>query len=261
MTNLSKYFNFDCDKLLQLISKRQKPSNEIKVYELKTDVSTLSEVSKCRGIKFELEIKNGLNNLVDCENKSSDYNKDLLKNSQIGQTFYQMKFDVPENFYDDTGIKDIKFERFIPDIIEVKEVDCKKKLMIYDAKSSKSTRVSHQIFLNFLFHVWNLLTRLPLQTFNIDFLLPKINKFFCEELPRIITTERPWHYNSRCRTCDFVDKCKEDAEGDEIDIEDLTNYVKLNIEAKDSDKAKIKKIIRYDNKLESSPYLEAKKPK
>ncbi|RIA90626.1 hypothetical protein C1645_823165 [Glomus cerebriforme] len=51
------------------------------------------------------------------------------------------------------------------------------------------------------------------------------------------------------------------SKGDEINIEDLTNYVKLNIEAKDSDKARIKKIIRYDNKLESSSYLEAKKTK
>src|SRR5207302_1721265 len=23
----------------------------------------------------------------------------------------------------------------------------------------------------------------------------------------------PWHYNARCKTCDFVNKCREDAEG------------------------------------------------
>lgn len=57
-----------------------------------------------------------------------------------------MKFDVPENFYDYLGIKDIiKLKSFIPDFIEVVEEDGKKKLMVWDAKSSKSTRISHQV--------------------------------------------------------------------------------------------------------------------
>ena len=27
------------------------------------------------------------------------------------------------------------------------------------------------------------------------------------------SAEVPWHYNARCKTCDFVDKCRKDAEG------------------------------------------------
>jgi len=53
-----------------------------------------------------------------------------------------------------------------------------------------------------------------LQTFRMDFLLPKIDRFFRTELPRIISAQKvPWHYNSRCITCEFVDVCRKDAEG------------------------------------------------
>ena len=130
----------------------------------------------------------------------------------------------------------------------------------------------------------------------MDFLLPKIDRFFREELPRIITAKTvPWHYNSRCRTCEFVDVCRKDAEGsiamipylsiekasdlktyiqdwksegntvdENVDIEDLANYFdELNVEdekIKASDRAvntRIKQIIKYDKKLKSSPYLKA----
>jgi hypothetical protein len=132
-----------------------------------------------------------------------------------------------------------------------------------------------------------------LQTFRMDFLLPKIERFFREELPKIIIEKTvPWHYNSRCRTCEFVDVCRKDAEGsiamipylslekavdlktfirdwksggdENVDIEDLANYFdELDIEDKNvkaSDKAvntRIKQIIKYDKKLKSSPYLKA----
>jgi hypothetical protein len=131
-----------------------------------------------------------------------------------------------------------------------------------------------------------------LQTFRMDFLLPKIDRFFREDLPNILTKKTvPWHYNSRCRTCEFVNVCRKDAEGsiamipylslekavdlktfirdwksgeDNVDIEDLSNYFdELNIEdenAKSSDQAvnkRIKHIVKYDKKLKSSPYLKA----
>ncbi|PKK66417.1 hypothetical protein RhiirC2_753492 [Rhizophagus irregularis] len=57
-----------------------------------------------------------------------------------------MKFDIPESFYNYVNIKDtIKLKSFIPDFIEVIEEDGKTKLMVWDAKSSKSTRISHQV--------------------------------------------------------------------------------------------------------------------
>ncbi|RGB34332.1 hypothetical protein C1646_760679 [Rhizophagus diaphanus] len=57
------------------------------------------------------------------------------------------------------------------------------------------------------------LPSLPLQTFNIDLLLQRIGKFFNQDLPRIITESPFWHYNSRCRTCNFVDNCIKDSIG------------------------------------------------
>jgi hypothetical protein len=44
------------------------------------------------------------------------------------------------------GIKNVvKLKPFIPDFIEVREEDGEKKLMVYDAKASKTARVPHQV--------------------------------------------------------------------------------------------------------------------
>src|SRR6185312_2032833 len=51
-----------------------------------------------------------------------------------------------------------------------------------------------------------------LQTFRMDFLLPKIERFFSVELPRIMSANTvSWHYNNRCRNCEFVNTCRSDS--------------------------------------------------
>ncbi|PKC66649.1 P-loop containing nucleoside triphosphate hydrolase protein [Rhizophagus irregularis] len=300
ISDLSKYYQFNCEKLVQkIVSKKPKSTNENENKKNKTD--NLIEASKKRGNEFELEIKNKLNNVVDCQYKSY---KDLLRNVHVGQTFYQMKFDVPENVYN-ANIKDIiKLKSFIPDFIEVIREDGETKLMVWDVKSSKSTRISHQFqaasyvyLLKYIIQDFPALSishtigirlpHLPLQTFNIDLLLQRIDKFFRKDLPKIIRTKEPfWYYNTRCRTCDFVHTCREDAKGsismiphlspenaeslrtfvssrnDVVDIEDLTKIVvNEDNDVKKSDKLMIKQIIKYDKKSKRSPYLRAKKTK
>jgi DNA replication ATP-dependent helicase Dna2 len=69
-----------------------------------------------------------------------------LKNAKDGEIFYHMKFDVPDEFYSEMGLDNIKLGAFEPDFIKVKVGnDGKKELVIYDAKASKSTHISHQV--------------------------------------------------------------------------------------------------------------------
>jgi DNA replication ATP-dependent helicase Dna2 len=157
VSDLSKYYQYNCDKLLKLISeqdiKRQKRLLETgkdgkekkKKYVPKMDNSTLREALRHRGAEFESNIKDKLHNVVDCRDMLPDENKNLLRRVEIGQTLYQVKFDVPEEFYEEMGIKGVKLKAFIPDFIEVREEDGEKKLMIYDAKASKDARVPHQV--------------------------------------------------------------------------------------------------------------------
>ncbi|CAB4409233.1 unnamed protein product [Rhizophagus irregularis] len=227
ISDLSKYYQFNCEKLVQqIVSKEQKSTYENKKDTI-TENLTLLEASKKRGDKFELEVKNKLNNVVDYT---------------------------------------IKLKSFIPDFIEVIEEDGKTKLMVLDAKSSKSTRISHQFqaasyvyLLKFIIKEFPALTisrtigiclpSLPLQTFNIDLLLQRIGKFFHQDLPRIITESPFWHYNSRCRTSKHLTKSMPSQV--EFDIEDLVKAVNsLNIGAKD--RSMIKQIIKYDKKSKSS---------
>ncbi|CAG8436837.1 10403_t:CDS:10 [Funneliformis mosseae] len=337
ISDLSKYYQYNCDKLLRLMWDkdyiRQKSAQGNKKYTPKMDDSTLRDALRHRGMEFESEIKRKLNELyevIDCQHMSPADAKDVLRNVKVGQMLYQMKFDVPKGFYDEMGIKDIvKLKAFIPDFIEVKEEDGEKKLMVYDAKASKSARVPHQFqvasyayLLEFVIKkirglsisrtggIYLPSTQGPfqLQTFRMDFLLPKIERFFHDELPRIITAQKvPWHYNARCTTCEFVNVCRKDAEGsiamipylsiekaedlknfiqdwksggdemdatngsssssihdDDVDIEDLADYFdNLNIDDKKSKETqkvvdtRIKQIVKYDSRLNSSPYLKA----
>ncbi|PKY29828.1 P-loop containing nucleoside triphosphate hydrolase protein [Rhizophagus irregularis] len=278
-------------------------------YVPKTVDSTLREALRRRGEKFESDIKDKLNNVVDCRNVSPYEAKNMLIKIEVGQTLYQMKFIVPEEFYEKMGIKDIKLKPFVPDFIEVKEEDGEKKLMVYDAKASKTAQDTHLFQVASYAYLLNFVVQkicglsisrtggiylLPFQLykFRVDSLFSKIDEFFRKELPNILIKETvPWHYNLRCKTCEFVDACRIEAEGsiamipylplkkaeelksfiperksgDDVDIEDLSNYFnKLNIEdenAKSSDKAiinkRIKQIIKYDEKSKSSPYFKA----
>ncbi|RIB13284.1 hypothetical protein C2G38_1747950 [Gigaspora rosea] len=121
------------------------------------------------------------------------------------------------------------------------------------------------------------------QTFSMDFILPRVERFLSEELPRIVSaSEVPWHYNHRCKTCKFVEDCRKDAKGTiamipylsvddasdlkqavpkegEVDIEDLVNYVNnIQIDSNVSNVKKVKQIIRYNEDRKQSPYLESK---
>jgi len=157
ISDLSKYYQYNCDKLLRLISdedyKRQKQKsfqdNNRKKYTPRMDDSTLRDALRHRGTEFESEIKRKLNELyevIDCQDMLPSEAKNTLRKVEVGQILYQMKFDVPEKFYDEMGIKNIvRLKAFIPDFIEVKEEDGEKKLMIYDAKASKGAHVPHQV--------------------------------------------------------------------------------------------------------------------
>ncbi|RIA89830.1 hypothetical protein C1645_806056 [Glomus cerebriforme] len=317
ISDLSKYYQYNCDKLLKMMLdqdyKRQKSLEEStkKQYTPKMDDSTLREALRHRGAEFESSIKDKLSNVIDCRDIPPDEAKNLLRRVEIGQTLYQLKFIIPNEFYEEMDIKkSVKLKAFVPDFIEVREEDGEKKLMVYDAKASKTARVPHQFQVASYAYLLDFIVQkirglsisrtggiyLPpfqLQTFRMDFLLPKIDRFFREELPKILTTSVPWHYNSRCRTCEFVDVCRKDADGsiamipylslekavdlktfirdwksddddEDVDIEDLANYFdKLDIEdknAKASNKAintRIKQIVKYDKNLKSSPYLKA----
>ncbi|CAI2164758.1 18981_t:CDS:10 [Funneliformis geosporum] len=339
ISDLSKYYQYNCDKLLRLmwdkdyIRQKSAQDKDIKKYTPKMDDSTLRDALRHRGMEFESEIKRKLNELyevIDCQHMSPADTKNVLRNVKVGQMLYQMKFDVPKGFYDAMGIKDIvKLKAFIPDFIEVKDEDGEKKLMVYDAKASKSARVPHQFQVASYAYLLEFVVKkirglsisrsggiyLPstqgpfqLQTFRMDFLLPKIERFFRDELPRIITAQKvPWHYNSRCITCEFVNVCRKDADGsiamipylslekaedlktfiqdwksggdemdategpsssnindEDVDIEDLADYFdNLKLDEKKPKESKIvvdtriKQIVKYDSRLNSSPYLKA----
>ncbi|CAG8472272.1 33118_t:CDS:2, partial [Racocetra persica] len=308
ISKLSEYYNFYCNKLLQNIDKtKQNKEKNIKkngYKKQKTGHSTLKEASQNRGKEFEKKVVVQLKN-VDDYNKAS-YSLEILQNAQIGRFLYQLKFEVPDDLYDKLGIKNYKLRPFIPDFIEVIEEDGEKRLMIWDAKATKETRISHQFQVTTYAYILDHIIKnhmceisisrtggiflpsadgLKLHTFSIDLILPRVKRFLCNELPQIISTpEVSWHYNSHCKTCEFVNVCRDEAKrtvamiayssieeglylkqilrnerrGDRLykhepDIEELASYIKNG-----PNDNKVKQIIKYDKYNKKSPYLESK---
>ncbi|CAG8752465.1 20785_t:CDS:2, partial [Racocetra persica] len=262
------------------------------------------EASQNRGIEFEKKVVNLLKNVDDHKNSSFSEVLKILQNAQIGRFLYKLKFEVPDDLYDKLGIKNVRLRPFIPDFIEVIEESGKKCLMIWDAKATKEIRISHQFQVTMYAYLLNHITKnnvygisisrkggiflpsengLKRQTFSID--LPKVERFLCKELPQIVSTpEVSWHYNSRCKACEFVNECREEAKGTiamipylskgdalylkqvirnerrgdnpykhEPDFEELVSYVKNG-----PNDDKVKQIIKYDKDSKKSPYLESK---
>ncbi|CAG8715862.1 20934_t:CDS:10, partial [Dentiscutata erythropus] len=244
ISDLSKYHQFNCDKLLRNTldedyeRRRSTTNSEKKFSEIKINNSTLRDAVKSRGGDFEAKVVEDLEKrvkVVDCT--SDDPSKALitLQNAKVGEVLYQLKFDVPDDLYDHLKIKDIvRLKSFIPDFIEIVGEGGKKRLLILDAKSSKGTRVSHQFQVAAYTYLLKHITKdipdisvskfggiyLPkkggfeLQTFRTELLLSKVEKFLSTDLRDIASaSEVSWHYNSRCKTCAFVDDCRVDAKG------------------------------------------------
>ncbi|CAB4398827.1 unnamed protein product [Rhizophagus irregularis] len=330
ISELSQYYFYNCEKLIRLISdkgnsnkdngrsnKDKGNSNKLK-YKNNGEIKNYKMAIKKRGLDFELKVINELikkgKDVINCNDDIMIHD---LKNAKNDQIFYQMKFDVPDEFYDEMKMDNIKLGAFVPDFIEVKERDYgKKEIIIYDAKASKSTHTSHQfqvasyaLLLEFIVKKISGLsisntggiflpssqsnTPFQLEKFRLDFFLPEVKKFFRNKLPEIINAKTStWHYNSRCRTCDFVNVCRKDAIGsismtpylslvkaedlktfisdrksgnDDVDIEDVVEVIKEldirsdNFSSSEKDvNRRIKHIVKYDKRLKSSPYLKAK---
>ncbi|CAG8758240.1 2687_t:CDS:2, partial [Gigaspora rosea] len=321
ISNLSNYCHFNCDKLLW---------NALKDKQNTEYSAALKEAFQRRSIEIKQNVFNHLKeNVIDHNDKDPNKAHEILRVAQIGQFFYRLKFMVPDDLYNKLGIKEIvKLKIFIPDFVEVIEEDGEKRLRIWDAKASKEVHVSHQFqvasYAFLIDHIINLkkirgisISRsgglflsspenLKRQTFRIDFLFPKVERLLKNDLSRIASSSKvSWHYNARCKTCEFVNDCRKEAEGtmamipylsmenalflnrvfrSDVDIEDLRiNISKLTINDKkekeekveeegqdfkylidyansltsdDKFNRKIKQIIKYDEDLKISPYLD-----
>lgn len=52
------------------------------------------------------------------------------------------------------------------------------------------------------------------EMFRVDLLLPKIELFYTKELPDIVQDRKiHWLFNTKCKNCEFVNICREDAYG------------------------------------------------
>ncbi|CAG8514639.1 43143_t:CDS:10 [Gigaspora margarita] len=314
ISNLSNYCHFNCDQILW---------NALN-YKRSTEQSPLKEVFQRRSKEIKQNILKHLKeDVIDHNDKNPSELRKILQDAQIGQFLYRLKFEVPDDLYNELGIKEIvKIESFIPDFVEVIEEDGEKRLRIWDAKASKEVLVSHQVknlrgvsisrsgglFLSSS-------ENLKRQTFRIDFLSPKVKQLLKNDLLRIASSSKvSWHYNARCKNCEFVNDCRKDAKGtmamipylsmenalflkrvfrngkskenamlneSEVDIEDLCDISKPTIDNKKEKvneeepdlkylveyvnsfekhvpkiNRKIKQIIKYNEDLKMSPYLD-----
>lgn len=128
------------------------------------------------------------------------------------------------------------------------------------------------------------------KTFRLDFLLPRIESFFRTQLPAVLAQPQPrWLFNSKCRGCEYVDKCRQEAydtigmvpylseamvkgldgvdvrklredsmENEEItDVEDLGRRLENVGLGEEAELDKVKRLFKFRRTTMKSPYLEA----
>lgn len=112
--------------------------------------NTLADAHKARGERFEAALKDNFRLLVDCTDIPAAEARNVLQQAQVGQTLYQLRCQIPQKFYTELGVEQsYKLRTFLPDFITIKADEdggVKKVLFITDAKSSRATNVSHQVY-------------------------------------------------------------------------------------------------------------------
>ncbi|RUP47523.1 hypothetical protein BC936DRAFT_145649 [Jimgerdemannia flammicorona] len=244
VSQLAQTYHFNCDKLIRLSGqpKASKPSQTAAPSKTNTNANANAtknafvDAHKRRGDRFEAVLKNRMSLLHDCTDTPANEARNVLRNAEAGQTLYQLRCHVPEEFYKELGVEgSYVLKTFVPDFIIVKsdtEGNTRKKvLFITDAKSSKATNISHQFqvaayafLLGYIVRdirsleienmggIWLPDSPAEPRTFRLDFLLPKIEHFFRFQLPNVLAQPKPrWLFNTKCRGCEYVDMCRQEA--------------------------------------------------
>ncbi|CAG8811511.1 8866_t:CDS:2, partial [Cetraspora pellucida] len=207
ISDFSKHCQFNCDKLIwNFLNKKRK-----------RDTSTLKVASKNRSEEIKKYVIKQLKKssiVIDHSDTDPSKAREVLRNAQVGQFLYQLKFKVLDELYDKLETKGIKLKNFVPDFIEVIEEDGEKRLMIWDAKASKEARVPYQ------FQVASYVFLLKHMTENLRGIsMSRLGGLFLSSSEGLKRQTFPsvkkvsWHFNARCKTCEFVDDCRKEAEG------------------------------------------------
>ncbi|KAG0050607.1 Tripartite DNA replication factor [Gryganskiella cystojenkinii] len=248
---LAHHANTACEKMLHLKGEQLWQQSNIPMTittattndAAVTEPETVDEATMTRGVVFEDQLQSSIPNRVDCHKEGDKDSLFRLSTEPDGTTLCQAVFSLGADFYTPAMTKaGIVFGRFLPDFIRILPGTVqpngtrKKRLFIIDAKSSSHVKISHQfqvtlyaIFLEHLIRVnkQDHLVEIDLnggvwlpnhaepKTFSLAFMQPIVENFLFQELPSILSKPRVeaiWHIDSPCYQCEFLPKCKQEAQ-------------------------------------------------
>ncbi|OZJ05497.1 hypothetical protein BZG36_01895 [Bifiguratus adelaidae] len=230
VSTLAHIYSFDCQKLVQLTARNERAA--------KQEPNVFVQHQKDRGLDFEQKLTQKLPHVIDCSHVGTGDALATLRRTKAGQTLSQLRFTVPETFYDKFQIQGrYLFRDFIPDFLVFEQAtsgspassDASLEVFIIDAKSSAHAKVSHYIQVTLYFMLLKETTRdvrnlrikdvggilLPGEdepvTFRFDLWVPRVEHFLSRFIPYVLDKLEPeWVLNAKCKGCAYTDKCRND---------------------------------------------------
>ncbi|KAI7879184.1 P-loop containing nucleoside triphosphate hydrolase protein [Lichtheimia hyalospora FSU 10163] len=240
VSRLAKSYHHRCEKHVKLVASKSGTASG-------ATVGLWKEAHFQRGYQFEEQVAESYGvKLVDHTNTPPSKCKQALRDAEPGQVLYQLTFEMPDKFYQEQAGNAYRLGRFIPDFLFVEKdtsSSAGKRIRIVDAKSSKAMNTSHQFQVASYAYLLGYIVKdirniridaiggvlLPFsdepEMFRVDLLLPKIELFYTRELSDIVKNKQlHWLFNSKCKNCEFVNVCREDAYGTPGAVPYLTEH-------------------------------------
>jgi hypothetical protein len=247
-SRIARYYFLECDRFLRFMSVPRERRKEEGIPKMEPDYSPVAQAVLEGGYDWEQEvIANHLQGnvvvpeVLDPEapfhERKMSYGKTLsaLRNLVPGESIYQPTLVVPPAFYERHGVDPdlIEFRECYPDLVMCVDGDHGPELRVIDVKASNWMKLSHRIQVGvYTLILGEVLRQEGIPThiaraggvwlygvpepewFNLANVIPPLETFLTDDLPRVITAEKEaafWHLNFRCEWCEYFTHCRIEA--------------------------------------------------
>lgn len=267
-SRIARYYFLECDRFLRYMAVPRERRREEGIPRMEPDYSPVAQAVLDGGHDWEQEVieRHLTGDVVvapeaagaPLHERKLGYTETLaaLKSLTPGQSIYQPTLQVPDAFYErfDLDPELIGFSECYPDLVMCLDGPSGPELRVVDVKASNWMKLSHRIQVG----VYTLILREVLRAagiettvartggvwlygepqpewFNLAHIIPPIETFLSEDLPRILTgtkEEAFWHLNFRCEWCEYFTHCRTEAlqSNDVSLVPYLSNFAKRHLQ-------------------------------
>lgn len=266
-SRIARYYYLECDRFLRYMAVPRERRREEGIPKMESDYSPVARAVLEGGHDWEqVVVEQHLSGEIIAASGEDEQplherklgyaeTVDALRSLVPGQSIYQPTLQVPSTFYQRFELDPelVSLTECYPDLIMCVDGPTGPELRVVDVKASNWMKLSHRIQVG----IYTLILSEVLQDegvetpisrtggvwlygepqpewFNLAHIIPPIETFLVDDLPRILTgtkDEAFWHINFRCEWCEYFTHCRSQAEqsNDVSLVPFLSNFAKRHL--------------------------------